>query len=102
MREPQKAYQAKMAAFLHDKGAEYREQQLTPFQGARVNSLKAPGALSWVSAVPTKPSLQMSAAEYRSALCYNMGVNQPCLWDVPKCSKGHVVDATGHHFLNYP
>ena len=99
-REPQKAYQAKMAALLHDKGAEYREQQLTPFQVARVNSLKAPGALSWISAIPSKPSLQMSAPEYRSALCYNMGIDQPCLRDVPKCSKGHAVDATGHHFLN--
>ena len=84
--EPQKSYQAKISALLYKTRSEDRDHRLAAFQRARVDSIKARGALSWLSTLPMSTSLQLSAPQFRAALCYNLGIAQPCLRDVKRCS----------------
>ena len=46
------------------------------------------------------PALEFPANLYRAAMCYNLGLHQPCLQGVSKCVKGHDIDLFGHHFIN--
>jgi hypothetical protein len=64
-------------------------------------SLKGYGASAWLTAIPKLPLYQLEPAEFRTALRFRLGMEQPAIFTSCPCACGHcpTPDAQGNHYV---
>ena len=79
---------------------------LSPYDWARITSAGSSGASNWLTAVPGESSQNLTSEQFRVALSWRLGLPQPILRGVHRCSSWATdtlpssVDPQGVHFVN--
>ena len=101
--EPIHAYQRKLTSSVKTVLVEEYLSNLSPYDWARITSAGSPGASNWLTAVPGESSQNLTSEQFRVALSWRLGLPQPILRGVHRCSLGDrhpPVDPQGVHFVN--
>ena len=86
--EPIHAYQRKLTSSMKTVLVEEYLSNLSPYDWARITSAGSPGASNWLTAVPGESSQNLTSEQFRVALSWRLGLSQPILRGVHRCSLG--------------